>query len=508
MKVSRLPSIVFDFSKGVIPAIIKEIGLAERYIRISIFQMHNEALFKALSEKLRHGLSVEILTLPYDSINDDVRKQVESRFVALEKDGAKVYLDRWNVGAPERTTTAVDRWYSFHGKFVVTDRSAVALSANFIQNQELDAVIIYRDDEAKIKEFNEKFDRLLKLFITKDNGSDGQIRRIITEATKGNNDAIFDLPRRVDAKHKDYWIQHYPAEICPSDAPVEERLYITPFDCRGREFLIKVIKDSRYAYISTESFTDRRFSDFLVKLAENKKTEIKMLSGIKSMDFTDRVNDMLKSLLAQEIGVRTTPEDLHGKLVVTDAMVAVSSINLNNINLGFYVTKRYWRENTESILVCKDSRTVKLAAEKFLDIFNRSSDVGDELSRKIEATVQEMFSKTFELRSSSEVKNLFARFILKKQVEIKKLIIKIGRITKKLMVSTKKNTVEKQDFFFALILFYLSERKQDYNELKEKLCEVDESIELEPLINALMFSGLVEKEDDFFKIRVESLMST
>jgi hypothetical protein len=507
MGVSRLPNIIFDFSKEVIPAIIKEIGLAEKYIRISIFQMHNEALFKALSERLKQGLSVEILTLPYDSIKDDVRQEVEARFLALEKDGAKVYLDRWNVGAPERTTTAVDRWYSFHGKFIVTDRCAAALSANFIEDQELDAVIIYRDDERKIKEFNEKFDRLLSLFIKKDDDSDGQIRRIINEATKGNNDAIFDLPRRVDAKHRDHWIQHYPAEICLSDVPVEERLYITPFDCRGREFLTNVIKDAKFAYISTESFTDRHFSDYLVNLAENKNTEIKVLSGIKSMDFTDRVNDMLKSLLAQEIGIRTTAEDLHGKLVVTDTAVVVSSINLNNINLGFHLTKRYWRENTESILVCKDPGIAKLAAEKFLEIFNRSSDVRDELSGKIEVTVQEMFSKTFQLRSSSEVKNLFARFILKKQVEIKKLIIKIGRIAKKLMVSTRKNTVEKQDFFSALILYHLSERKHDYNELKEKLFEVDESIELEPVINALMFSGFIEKENGFFKIKVESLIS-
>lgn len=501
-----MPNIFFDFGTEVIPTIIKEIALAKKYIRISIFQMHNEAMFKALSDKIKQGQSVEIFTLPYDSIKANVRPAVESRFLDLEKEGAKLYLNKWNVGKPERTTTAIDRWYSFHGKFIVTDRGAAALSANFIQNQELDAVIIYRDDEEKIKEFNYKFDKLLSLFINKDDSFDGNIHRTITEATKGNNDEIFDLPPRVDSKHKDHWIQHYPVEMCPSNVPVEAKLYVTPFDCRGRDFLTKVIQDAGFAYISTESFTDLDFCNFLVRIRENKRIEIKMLSGIGSMDFTDRVNDMLKSLLAHEIEIRTTDEDLHAKLVVTDKAVVVSSVNLNNINLGFHVTKRYWRENTESILVCKESEIVKLAAQKFLEIFNRSRDVRDELSRKIEDTVQEMLTKTFQLRSSSEVKMLFARFILKKQVDIKKLVTKIGRITKKLMIYNNKDMVQKHDFFSALVLYHLSERKHDYDQLREKLSEVDDNIDLNVVINALMFSGLIEKENDFYKIKVESLM--
>jgi hypothetical protein len=503
-----MSNVIFDFSKDVMPKMIEEIGLAEKYIRIAVFQMHNSALFSVLRQKLQQGLSVEIFTLPYDSINDDVRQEVESKFLALETDGAKIYLDRWNVGAPERTTTAVDRWYSFHGKFIVTDRSAAALSANFIQNQELDALIIFRDDKEKIREFNEKFDKLRDLFITKDNDYDGRIRRVISEATNGKIDEIFELPRRVNIEHKNHWIQHYPVEICSSEAPLEERLYITPFDCRGRKFLTDVIGDAKYAYLSTESFTDRDFSDFLIGIKESKSTEIKMISGIKSMDFTDRVNDMLKGLLAQEISIKTTAEDLHAKMIVTDKAVVVSSINLNNINLGFHKTKRYWRENTESVLLCKRPEIVKIATDKFLEIFNQGRDVRDELSRKIEHTVQEMLSRIYQLHSSSEVKSLFAKFILKKQIDTKKLVMKVGRITKKLMTFRGEKTVKKQDFLSAIALYYLSERKLDLDQLREKLSEVDASADPGPIVNALMFSGLIEKENGFYKIKIESLMGT
>ena len=58
---------------------------------------------------------------------------------ALKAEGALLYFDKWNVGSPERTTTATNRWYSFHGKFIVTDNCAIVLSANFLITPELDS---------------------------------------------------------------------------------------------------------------------------------------------------------------------------------------------------------------------------------------------------------------------------------------------------------------------------------------------------------------------------------
>ena len=502
-----LPDLIFDFSTEVIPLIIKEIELAEKYIRIAMFQIHHEDVFNVLSNKINQGLKVEILTLPYDSINEDVRQQVESRFRGLEKDGATIYFDKWNVGDPSRTTTAVGRWYSFHGKLIVTEKSAIALSANFTQSQELDAVLIFRDDYEKIGEFNEKFNELLTFFVSRDNDFDGQVHRKITDVTTESDVEIFQLPDNVDIKHKSHWIRHYPVEICKPEVPIEEKLYITPFDCRGRDFIKKLIEDAEeYVYISTESFTDMDFSDFLANTSINRNIEIKVLSGTRTMDFTDRVNNMLRDLLAQEMDIRTTDEDLHAKLIITDKVLMVSSVNLNKINLGFYVTKKYWRENTESILVCKNPKIVRFAKEEYLKIFNECYDVREKLSEKLETIVKNVFTKTFQLHSRSEVKRLFARFILKKQIDIRKLIMKIGKITKKLMNYSKRTMVRKQDFISALVLYYLSERKQDYDQLKEKMDEVDETINLQAVINRLKIARLIEQEDDYYKINIEALI--
>jgi len=68
-------------------------------------------MFDKLKEKLDAGVKVEIITLPYDSINTDVRQEVESKLRVLESKGAKILFDKWNVGDPSRTTTAVGRWH-------------------------------------------------------------------------------------------------------------------------------------------------------------------------------------------------------------------------------------------------------------------------------------------------------------------------------------------------------------------------------------------------------------
>jgi len=502
----ELSGTTFELSTEVIPSMIREIELAEKYVRIAIFQMHQEGIFKILSQKIKQGINVEILTLPYDSINDDVRAEVEQRFKHLEKEGAMLYFNKWNVGDPGRTTTAVRRWYSFHGKFIVTDRSAIALSANLIQSQELDAAILFRDDEEKIKEFNEKFEKLLNLFVKKSNTFDGSIHDDITKVVGTENHDIFKLPKNVDPIHENHWIRHYPIEICKPNTAIEEKLYITPFDCQGRNFIESLITEAeKFAYISTESFTDEDFSNFLVDTSVNKKIEIKILSGIKSMDFSDRIQDMFRDLLAQEIDIRTTEEDLHAKLLITDKSLTVSSVNLNRINLGWHKTKEYWRENTESLLVCKNLKIVELAKEKYLELFYKSQKVEEKLSEKLEDTVKRMFDKTFQLRVTPDARTLLAKFVLKKQIDVKKLVLKIGKITKKLMTHYKRTKVEKQDFISAMVLYNLSEGKQSYNQLKEKLDEVEEDVNTQAIINALMFAGVIEKEGDYYKINIEAL---
>ncbi len=497
---------IFEFSPDVINKIISELYEAEEFIRIAVFQIHNRDVFKVLNDKLNEGVRVEILTLPYDSINEDIQVEVTNLFQNIERNGAKLYFCKWNVGDPERTTTAVGRWYAFHGKFIVTDKSAIALSANFTQTQEFDAVIIFKNEIDKINEYNTKFDELICLFVSEKSGYDGTIRQKIIDTNLENILSVFELPRVIETEtHRSHWIRHYPSALCPINVPIEDKLYLAPLDCRGRDFFMSLISEaSEFAYISTESFTDLDFSAFLVKM-RLKGLDIRILSGATSMDFPERMNDMLRELLSQNIGIRTVG-NIHAKLIITDNHLVVSSVNLNKINLGFYKTRKYWRENTESISVCSDAEILEHAKNQYLTVYNESVDIEKKLAEKIESFVGDILTSKFELRSRQEVKVLFARLIIRKEIEAKKFVFEVGKITAKLMKIFNKNMVEKNDFISALILYYLSERKHDFNDLNEKLNILNTEIDLNDLLTKLLDKNLIEKAGDFYKLKLESLL--
>jgi len=498
---------LFDFSKTVVNQVIAELGYAESFVRIAIFQLHNRGVFAALNEKLGQGVRVEIFTLPYDSINPEIRDEVTAQFQFLEKNGAKLYFCKWNVGDPERTSTAVGRWYSFHGKFIVTDKSAIALSANFTQSPEIDGLLIYRDEPEKINEFNEKLDELMELFIKNDDGYDGSIRQKVISTGLPNVTSVFTLPRSIETgTHREHWIAHYPASLCPVRVPIEDRLYVTPFDCRGRDFVMAIISAaSEFAYVSTESFTDPDFPTFLTK-RKLQGLDVRILSGATSMDFSNRMQDMLRELIAQDIQIRTTDEDLHAKLIITDKHFVISSVNLNRMNLGFKRTANYWRENTETITVCTDAAILSQSKVQFLDIFDRSINIETKLTEKVEKLVGAMLSSMFGLRSDREVKQLFAHVIVKKEIETKKVMVRIGKIISRLMDRLNKKTVGKREFFLALVLYYLTERKHAFNELGEKLNILDPTVDVSDLVNWLISSQFIEKEDDEYKIKIEALL--
>ena len=503
---SVLMETIFDFSTDAVQLIAKEIASAKKYVRIAMFQIHREDIFKTLTDLLANKVRVEVLTLPYDSINDDVRPQVEKRLRELSNNGATIYFDKWNVGDPRETRTAFGRWYSFHGKFIVTEKSAIALSANFTHAEELDAAIIFRGNESKIKEFNDQFERLLQLFVTRENNFDGEIRKKVLDIVSMNGERLFDLPEKVDKIHKDHWILHYPVELCPPVTTPEDKLYLTPFDCRGRTLLCNIIENAdKWVYISTESFTDEDFSKFLTNFTINKGIIPKIITGARSRDFTDRLENMFRDLLAQKIEIKTPIDPIHAKLVITDKALVVSSINLNKMNLGHFKTKKFWRENTESILVCQNSALILAAKRKFEENFDKSIDVQDLLCDKLEKLVKDVFQGAFQLSPTPEVRALFARFILKREIDTKKTVIKVSKITKKLMVHYGRDRVEKDDFISALVLYHLSEAKKDYNQLKEKLNELDDSINLKDTLSRLISANLIEKEDEYFKINIDAL---
>ncbi|MEM4097053.1 MAG: phospholipase D-like domain-containing protein [Metallosphaera sp.] len=491
----------FTFNMNVVENVVQLIKNAKKYVRIAVFQIHNEKIYNALTEVMANGVNVEILTLPYDSINEEIRAKVRDRIEKIKMGGAKVYFSKWGIGDPERTATAVGRWYSFHGKFIVTDNVAISLSANLTEEPELDAMLVYEEQE-KIREFNEKFQTLLRLFEKDD------IRNLINGTGYADKEALFDAPRTItEPEVRSHWIRDYPSEICEDTTSIENKLYIAPIECKARNLLERVIEQAKeYAYISTESFTDTAIIEFLIANSVRGKV-IKILTGSESQDFNERIEELYPRLMANGIELRKPKQPLHAKLIITDNMLVVSSVNLNKMNLGYAKKKTLWRANTETITVEFNRNIIQKAKTDYDIIFDTSIPLLEYLSKKKVDYAISVFA-VYGVKPNKQVRSLLSQVIVKSDIELKRNLYLIGKYASILVKKFNKSkpVIETFDFSCAMVLYYLSNRKHTKSELKEKLLEIHSSEDIDSIVKELVQYKLITKEGDFFKLNLEMLL--
>jgi len=197
---------------------------------------------------------------------------------------------------------------------------------------------------------------------------------------------------------------------------------------------------------------------------------------------------------------------LHSKLIVTDKHILVGSINLNKMNLGFNITKKYWRENTETFYLSDSEGIIQDAKEKFEKQIQNSVLMQFKLAKKIQQEVSNIINKSFKLRATKEVKKLFSIFILNSEIEVKKNANKIIKISKKLMHHYSSKIIDKDLFIMAIVLYYLQDRKHTLSEIDNKLNRLDITANLSSLIAKLSDSNFLEMEGVFYKINIEALI--
>lgn len=486
--------------------VLEEIRKAEKFIKIAMFQIHSNALFSLLNEKVKCNVKVEIITLPYTSVKERFRQNVKENFELLKSLGANVYFNKWNIGDPGRTTTAVEGWYSFHGKFIVTDKSAIILSANFTENPALDALLIYEDHD-RIQEFTQKFQELVDLFIVEKETNASTIYHKIKQVS--NDEKIFALPKKIDKKHDGFWITDYPSQLCPSSFELKEGIYLAPFDFRARSMYSKMIEDApTFAYISAETFTDSDFSNFLLNAIINKKIDIQIICGATSQDYQDRLKNQFIMLLAHGIKMRTSDADIHAKMILTDKALAITSVNLNKMSLGYSKRKDHWRGNTETIFICKDQEILKKAKELFLEVFDNYIDMKDRLTESVSESVDNIFNNIYNIRfEDKQLSKEFARYLLKKELDLKKMMTEVAKITQKLSERFSINKIGKDLFVSALILYVLSKSGEQNNlQISSEIKEFDATINIDIILADLEDKRLIIRENDQYRINLEELV--
>jgi len=494
--------VTFKMGQDTENEIVSKIQESKGYIRIAVFQMHSEVIFSALLVKAGQGVRIEICTLPYDSINSDVRESVVERFERLKNAGVSIHFLPWNVGDPERTTTAVGRWYAYHGKFMVTEKYAIIFSTNFLESDEIETFVI-DDSTDLIQTLNEKFKWLVTTFcLISDDGQAGGFRKWIEEQI-GMDEAsrIFHLPDSIKSKtHENNWILHYPVGICKIKDKDYSGMYVTPFDARARNLYETIISlAEQFVYISTESFTDQDFCEFIIRQTRKKKIDIKILTGGTSMDFAERITDMYSNLIACGVAIYVPNSPLHAKLLVTEKFVLVGSVNLNNMNLGFNKGRMYWRSNIETIYVTSD--LVSSAKSDFETIIDASRKI-EEVHIVKESKKLGGFFSDYDLKSQDSAKQMVARFIVNERIQGKAEILRLAGYVNLYVkrVHPRTKLVTKMDMLSCLVLHILSESQQTQSLIQQRLLIYGSIEEINQALNDMITIGMIEENNGEIKL--------
>ena len=156
--------------------IYEVIGSANKFIKIVAFQLTSQSIINLLLKKAKENVNIEIITLPEDSFADvKARTRIREMYQTLKKNNIRLYICDWEVGEPKQTQTSQSgdisegggtKWYSLHGKFIVTEKNALIMSSN-LTDEPLWEVYLVTSDEEHISLFISKFNYLKELFILK-----------------------------------------------------------------------------------------------------------------------------------------------------------------------------------------------------------------------------------------------------------------------------------------------------------------------------------------------------
>lgn len=499
----------FDLRRDKTP-IIDAIKEARNFIDIVSFQFTAEDIIKLLIDKVNKGIKVRVITLPEDSYaNIKERQKITEFYKKLSNAGVEVNLCLWEVGVPELTETSLsgeqtegggNKWYSLHGKFVVTDKKTLIVSTNFTDEKQLE-VYLYYDDPEIIESSQNKFNQIKTLFCEKRGPLPGELYNQLSKEIQHELKNLYETTKRIN-------IKEYPPEFTP-DVAIKKGLFLSPLEGKARTFFNKLVKEAEnFVYLSTE----RLFDDEVIKVLLNKAyatdISIRIMTGHPRgvRQNPAKAEKMIADLMAAGVEFAII-EDIHAKFWLTDKWVCVGSANLGKMNLGFAKSGNYWRANTETLWFDNDNKLIIAARKRFEEMFQSSesgivalSDVGVK-----SAKAKELFA-LFGFKSKKEAKILMARIETQFTVENRQNIIRIAKLSARLAEIEKNVFITEEHVIMANILFYLRERKHDIGEIKEKMGKIIEKQKIDQAIDKLQKQNYVVREHEYYTINIERLL--
>ncbi len=489
--------------------IVREvISTSKKFLKIVTFRFDSRDFADLLLEKARNKVDIEVITNPPDNVaKDALRPIVETMYKELENNHVKMFLSNWEAGEPELTSTSMsgkqsasagigEKWYSLHLQILINETEALVTSRPLTGDNTID--IFYRSSNPLfVSNSLEKFERIKKLFIEPRNTSNlvipGEAITYLDEKMLAETINLFQTANRLNARQYQM--------TCLPKSEIGRGLFVSPFDGRMREFLYNFIDSAEeYAYFFLETFFDEDLVGKLQeKIAANPQFQIRIITcpPQRIRQSPQKARALLGQALSVGIQIGNI-NNIQAKFWVSDKWLAISSGDFNRMNLGHNVTSRYWKSDTQLLLLENDKGLIDQMKKAFEDRFV-PIDQGNICSTDTRLLLSRM-TKSNDLMASTHAFSYLSRFkaalLIKTENDVRYVVDTAVMAAK----ADGKKKLEGVYMLMAIILYNVQRREHRIDEIVEKLEGIERKPEVEKTVQWMQERGQLIKSGDVYRI--------
>lgn len=503
-----MKTFTFSESKKII---VKKISEAQEFIKIVSFQLTNKEILELIIKKQNQGVEVDILTLPPDSFsNVDQRGKLKQMFEQLKSSGVRILENKWEVGDTSLTSTSQSgdikagggsKWYSLHGKFLVTEKCALVTSSNLDEENNLEVFLSYEEDNV-IEEFCSEFGFLQEYFIKQETEEvPGSFFEELPPNKQENISSSYSSMERLN-------IEEYPSELLEQDFVFEQGLVITPFEAKARNILNKIIENSEdFLYLVSENLYDEGVVSKLGREISGVDLDTKILTGPPSniRQNINKAREMYRKVASFGADVRSL-DQIHCKLWMNEKWMVVGSVNLTKMSLGFGKNDG-WRANTETLYLERTSE-IKNAKSSILDIFSRANSLLEVISSASSSHRDaKQYFDYFDHYSRTTAKKAFGKIKTNLSLDHKKTLLKIAEFAAKLAKEEDETYINEPHVIMGGVLQKLKQRSLTMEELKASFQNIFKEDKMIKAINNLQDKNYIKQNKERYEINIQSLLN-
>ena len=201
---------------------------------------------------------------------------------------------------------------------------------------------------------------------------------------------------------------------------------------------------------------------------------------------THKAKNMIKQLLSLGVEIGYLP-DIQAKFWVNENWLAVPSGDFNKMNLGYYISKNYWRADTQLILLEDSKEQIKRLKDTFNQHF-KPMNIGDICRKDVDSLFAGLRNR-YNIVSTREAKDYISRLKSFLSIKTESDVRYVMNLEVKLAKIHGKKRMKGTFVVMAILFYYLQRHEHKFKELSEKLEDIVGDSEIRDAINRLIQLG-------------------